>query len=439
MSEYSKSSNLLDLPWELRRPIIVEVLRRGRKREPTFNRKLIEKRVRLRNCFDKDFPEVTNFYVPRHKNRYLYGNALRATNRQLRYETNLLVEEELKSGNVDIPFVLDVMIVKDVGVFPTWMSFPYRPEHLKVLTLNLRIVRPGTSVVPDEWIETARYEKDRCYTNWNVLMAITYYAFGCFSVKPDPAYPGVERDSQPAIAEDAAPVKRQAASNKWNTSRPPKSNARKSKIHALLNLADHRSTVLNAYILSSASYVTDKLFIDFKEPEYDVDNKPIPAGVDDSRKRSRFYKEGYLQFGREVFKDYSCQWKDSDELEQDKRWLSRGEFACYQLDESIGAVISSVHLNDPGYFLYLRMLAQSVGEVRYSSSERPDLELVGRHPDCWVDMCYALDCETIDGRYTEAKVAQDLIEEMNHGSSDIVDSLRTIQIRRSHGWVKDDD
>ncbi|KFG81934.1 hypothetical protein MANI_118259 [Metarhizium anisopliae] len=383
MSQYSKSSRLLDLPWELRRPIIVQVLRRGRKSEPAFNRKLIESRVRLRNCFDDDFPKTTNLYVQRHKNRYLHGNALRTTNRQLRYETNLLIEEEIKSGNIEIPFVLDVMIVKDVGVFPTWMSFPYRPEHLKMLTINLRIVRPGTSVVPDEWIKVARYEekeysrRDNSPANWNIIMDVAY----------------------------------------------------------MLSV----SIVPNAYLLPSASYVADKLFIDFKEAEYDVNNKPIPPGVDDSRKKSPFYKEGYIQFGREVFEDYSIQWKDNDEIEEDERLLSRGTFACYQLEERLCGILCEVDSSESKYLVYLRMLARSVGELRYSGCEKPELQLVDKHPSFWTDMSYALDDTTLEGGYTEAKIEHDLIEEMDHGCSDVVDSLRTIQIRRCHGWVKDDD
>lgn len=202
-----KPSRLIDLPWEVHRPIIVYALRYGRKSVPSFNRKLIESRLRLRNCFDEHMPEVTNFYVPRYKNRYLHGNALRATNSQLRYETNLLIEEELKSGNINVPFVLDIMVVKDIGVFPTWMSFPYRPEHIKKMTVNVRIVRPGTSIVPNEWVEAATYQKqiysgcETSPTRWHgFIMAVVLYAFGYFTTKPDPALPLINHKNQPTTA-----------------------------------------------------------------------------------------------------------------------------------------------------------------------------------------------------------------------------------------------
>lgn len=68
MAKCQKPSRLLDLPWEVRRPIIIHVLQYGRQKLPSLSRKLIESRVRLCNCFDENQPEITNFYVPRYKN-----------------------------------------------------------------------------------------------------------------------------------------------------------------------------------------------------------------------------------------------------------------------------------------------------------------------------------------------------------------------------------
>ena len=163
-----------------------------RKREPAFIPKLIQRRLRLRNCFSEEFPKITSIYVRRHQHQCMQGNSLRAASRQLRFETDLLIDEEIKSGKIDIPFVLDVMIVKEIGVFPTWISFPYKPQHLDKLTINLRIVQPGTSVVPTEWIEVARYgEQYRSWFKsplaWNIIMVIAFYALGQFSMKPDTA------------------------------------------------------------------------------------------------------------------------------------------------------------------------------------------------------------------------------------------------------------
>lgn len=160
MVEERTRSPLLRLPWEIRRPIIIDVLRYGRRfKPPSFSWELIESRVRLCNRFDDNYPDRTNFYVLRHKSPFLHGHGLRATNRQLCDETKLLIKEELESANTEIPFIFDVMFVKDVGIFPTWTSFPYQPKHLKMLAINLRIIRPGTAIVPDEWIEVARYSE----------------------------------------------------------------------------------------------------------------------------------------------------------------------------------------------------------------------------------------------------------------------------------------
>ncbi len=65
---------------------------------------------------------------------WLFVKGLRASNRQLRRETNIV----LKSGDVEIPFLLGIVLVKEIGVFLTWTSFTYQPEHFRLLTLNIR-------------------------------------------------------------------------------------------------------------------------------------------------------------------------------------------------------------------------------------------------------------------------------------------------------------
>ncbi|KAJ3472186.1 hypothetical protein NLG97_g11209 [Lecanicillium saksenae] len=168
MTSGKEQIELLSLPVELRLLIILEVLK-SRRKEPALTKKLIDGRVQLRNRFDATRPEMTNIYVQRHKNRYLHGNGLLATCRRLRQETLLLIDTQIKTGRVKMPFVLDVMFVKDVGIIPTWLSFPYTPTtgRIRKLAVNVRIVRPGTHVVPADWIEAARYNRPRrCGTCW---------------------------------------------------------------------------------------------------------------------------------------------------------------------------------------------------------------------------------------------------------------------------------
>lgn len=45
--------------------------------------------------------------------------------RQLRQEIDQLMENEhVSTDQHNISFILDVMLVKDIGVFPKWISFP---------------------------------------------------------------------------------------------------------------------------------------------------------------------------------------------------------------------------------------------------------------------------------------------------------------------------
>ncbi|KAK3192737.1 hypothetical protein K4F52_001091 [Lecanicillium sp. MT-2017a] len=463
MSGDDRPSRLIDLPWEVRRLIIVAVLRGGgRRTTPSFSRKLIEKRERLRNCFEEHLPEVTNLYVPRHKNRYLHGNGLRATNRQLRYETNLVMREELETGKLEVPFVLDVMVVKDIGVFLTWMSFPYRPMHIKKLTINLRIVRPGTSTVPDEWVEVARYHDDELYSRWEnsptrwnvVIMAVVLYAFGCFSVKPDPARPPIRNNQQPSAArkvpsKNVPSAGKQTVGNAKASSKPLSGRRPKpSKFAMLPNLADHQSDTLDAYILPSPSYIIDEMYIDFKECEYDVQSKPIlPADKDSSREASRFYKAGCVQFGRDVFRDFNAADPDKDyeELEDERDLISEGKYACHQLQEALCNILWARRL--PGmrrsaYGPYLDVLARSVGEVSCSPCRGTPINILERHPRVWIDKEYVVHTAQLDPEgYSKATTERNLVREMASDSpnEDLIDDLRLLQIRRSHGWVEEDD
>ncbi|KAJ2973569.1 hypothetical protein NQ176_g6532 [Zarea fungicola] len=317
-----------------------------------------------------------------------------------------------------------------------------------MLTINLRIIRPGTAIVPDEWIEVARYRESdlsrrHAYPDqWN-LMAILLYAFGCFSVKPDPSRSGAQRKSQPAIASEAAPSQQQAANRAKNVQPPAGPKVKMPRFRTRPNLAHHHSDVVNAYCLSSASYVTDELFLDIKELEYDVNNKPIPIGDGDSPKKSRFYKEGCLQFGRDIFRDYSYKWKDMEEIQMEESFISQGKYACYQLEEYFCEELCAVGAPERSLFTtHVRMLAHSVGELRYSACQRRSHLLLTRHPFEWTEI--GLDVRREDAKYSEANIERNLAMVMayatlNDEDERTISGLRTLQIRRTHGWVRDDD
>lgn len=116
---------LLNLPLELRRVIILSVLNHRRpKKPPVLKQRVVDGRVRLRNCFDPNYPDETNIHVEKERNVRIHGNGLLRTCRLLRRDTLDLIADTLETGKVKIPFVLDIMLVKGIGFLPTWMSFP---------------------------------------------------------------------------------------------------------------------------------------------------------------------------------------------------------------------------------------------------------------------------------------------------------------------------
>ncbi|CEJ82809.1 hypothetical protein VHEMI02856 [[Torrubiella] hemipterigena] len=405
MSQSTKSNGLLDLPWEIRRDILTRALRPINTKNnntsslPSLSKESFQRRVRLRNCFDTDFPEETNLYVPRNNNRYAQATGLRAVNRQLREETDLLINK------LDLPFVMDIMVVKDVGIFPTWLSYPYPPRHLKKLTINLRTIQPGKCAIPTDWVEAGRHKQAKWEfwrkgpTIWNIMAAITLYTFNCLSIK----------------------------STASESTRP-------NALSGLTNVAD-------AHLSSSRAFVTDKLCIHIAPLEYDAKNAPIPIETQDLCKESRLYREGYFQFGRELFEDFSTETMWPDEIDYMRRLLARGEYPCYQLSDRLGNIIYEVDRNtDSAYYFYLRLLARSVGELIIDGGIPGQDLTIYRHPAFWVHLRYAIDCELlVEGNFNKKQVLRSLKKEMKDGWSEMAANLRTIEIRRSHGWVQEDD
>lgn len=439
MAEPATPCRLLALPWELRRPIIVEVLKHKRTTPPIFSRKLIKGRMRLHNCFDADFPEVTNIYIPRQKNRHLAGNGLRATNRQLRHETDLLIQEELKTGKIGAEFILDMMIVKDIGVFPTWISFPYQPEHIKRLQIDLRIVRPGNTTVPTEWIDVARSQGSDDQVWSNIVMVMVLYAFGFFSVNPAPE---PRHQPVPRKPTDPKPTATEKKETIPSASRP---KAKKNKSGARLNIVSHQSKTVNAYLLPSATYVADELFLNLHIREYHANGKLVPlepteyekmdvgwglsVKLGDRRTKSRYYREGYTQFGRSLFVD----WRPSDPapsvVEEQHDMIVQGLHAGCELLEAVTELV----LKDDG--AYVEMMASSVGEVTLS---RQGVE----HATMLVPQGVWNDTYYYDEEYTEAAaVEQGLAEQMALESEKrdkhYINTMLRIQSRRRHGWKED--
>lgn len=61
--------------------------------------------------------------------------------------------------------------------------------------------------------------------------------------------------------------------------------------------------MVNAYLtlIEATPYVVDRLHLDFKLTKYRPDGEPIIPSMEDESRNGPFYKEGYIQFGHEVF------------------------------------------------------------------------------------------------------------------------------------------
>lgn len=138
-THHGEKSHLLGLLPEICRIIVLHVLTHRHRKAPLLTKKVLKDRIRFRNRFDDKYPTETNIYVCRRK-PYIHATALLQTNRQLRQDTLDIVQDTLKTDKVKIPFVLDLMVIKDVGLLPTWMSCPYLPENIQRLKVNVRVL-----------------------------------------------------------------------------------------------------------------------------------------------------------------------------------------------------------------------------------------------------------------------------------------------------------
>ncbi|KAJ6789328.1 hypothetical protein PWT90_01068 [Aphanocladium album] len=408
MTKSKEQTGLFSLPLELRRAIILDVLTCGRRKEPTLTKKLVSGRVRLRNCFDADRPETTNIYVQRHKNRFRHGNALLATCHQLRSETLTLINDTIKPGRAEVPFVLDVMLVKDVGVFPTWMSFPYKPRHIKKLTVQVRIVRPGRLVVPPDWFEAARYKKSEhdfersSPSAWNLFVVLVVYALSGFTATPPAA--------AAARAElDLAPTQRSKHRDRAAAARP---------------------LVVDAHLLDAPPYMVDEMLIRWRPHEQLASGKAVRRPwVPDPRKKSDHYRSGYHQFGRDLFSELSA-----EEVRRNPNWpraamQREGTLACHDLTWAMHLRFSA----DFSWFargleMYFDLLANNIGVVRDIHADGKPCLLVDGGPNIIPEWEY-IEVGDVAGALRAE-------EKKTHPSEYHLKILRTAKRRLDMGWRK---
>lgn len=196
-------ATLLTIPQELRDQVLREALSLARAAPPAPSADL--ERICLRNVVDPYWARTTNIYVERGP---ADGDqaALLKTCRQLRAETQYILK-----GAEARPYLLDVLLVKNCGLFPTWLSFPRRQKHIGEVYVQMRISDPPERTI-EEWLEAARYpgrdSDGSIQTGWNIIFLLTVYVLGGFhdtTTLPDrETAPGYEEEEEDAIFDDDA-------------------------------------------------------------------------------------------------------------------------------------------------------------------------------------------------------------------------------------------
>ena len=334
---------LLGLPLELRRQIILEVLRhRQHQKPPVLKQRVVADRVRLRNRFDPTYPAETNIYIKKGQSIIIISNALLHTNRQMRRDTQDLIEDTLETGKVAIPFVLDLMIVKDVGILPTWTSFPYVPKKLKTLRINMRIFRPKKGLFPSDWIPVAQYRPQGYRSSdtpcsWNFYVVLLFYAMGRISTS-----------SEATLTAD--PEQRRLSAEELNT--------------------ESKTGSMDVYLSALAPYSVDQMLIHINEFEHLPDGKEIRGYNEDTESQSIFYKKGYFRFGRTIFTD---PWEEDKELP----YVREGKLASVDLFYGLSGAFEYLHswygsttsydsVNEQSLQIYVDVAAKCIGTIRHT-------------------------------------------------------------------------
>ncbi|KAJ3473372.1 hypothetical protein NLG97_g10342 [Lecanicillium saksenae] len=178
---------ILRLPWDIRCIIIADVTRGAPERPPNLTPEFIKDRARVMNSFDEDTPAETNIFLPKGGCARTHGNGLLGTNRQLRQDTLDFIHNMREREASDVPYALDLMLVHNVGIFPTWVSYPFRPKRMARLQINIRTVRPEKGLVPREWIFRCDQMDSRQWHSravWNLIVIYLFYTTGQLTLSP---------------------------------------------------------------------------------------------------------------------------------------------------------------------------------------------------------------------------------------------------------------
>lgn len=165
-------TTLLTLPREIRDLILRDAI--SLESSPPSAHSVSSGRERLLNDVDPYWTPTTNIYVEPGLDSSAQ-TALLQTCRQLRAETQYILETPDAR-----PYRLDVLLVKECGLFPTWLSFPRHQKHIDELYVQMRVSdRPEN--INEEWLEAARYRGDSdgsARTCWNIMFLLSAHLLG---------------------------------------------------------------------------------------------------------------------------------------------------------------------------------------------------------------------------------------------------------------------
>lgn len=434
-TDVAPASPLGRLPWEIRSVILLDALEVQRRREPVFDIKFMRQRVRLENCFDERHPKRTNIYIEKPGTWPLArsARALQSTSRQLRNDVTILINDNFKTGKRKAPFILDIMIVKDIGVFPTWLCFPYKTKRILNMRVNLRIIRPDAKVVPLEWVELARFPANiaprwaepKTPTFWSFFAVLALISLNRLYYKPTVDETSIKSTGMWQNKQQGQSTAGNITDNQLKTEIIPTAES----------ILKHKSSVMDAYLIpiEATPYIVDQLHIDFKPTEYRPNGTRIIPNLEDKSRNSPFYKEGYIQFGRLVFHDNTDY---SDSYEMDELLLkekAEGRVASGQLLDHIWRPIKRVAgylQEDDELTLYQHVLGNSVGEVTYSPPTGNDTWMMTKNTESWVS-AYEANGDWRTMNISKAIATEEASEDPARG---YIALLQMAKRRRALGW-----
>lgn len=133
-------STFLDIPRELREMIVEHALRDHRLPPESPLTQPQPERVELRDINRRAQNSILH---EKDQSRIIGSLALLLTNRQLSRDTKSVLARLGRLGRLS--YALDVMLVNEVSLWPTWTSFPTLATHLESVTVTFRLFGSGGS------------------------------------------------------------------------------------------------------------------------------------------------------------------------------------------------------------------------------------------------------------------------------------------------------